>query len=920
MKLTGNIPNGGLVVAALLLAPSLLQADARVDYARQVKPLLKTRCYACHGALRQRSALRLDTADLIRTGGESGPAIEPGDSSASLLIQMVTGPTGDRMPPEGKPLSAEEIQLLSSWVEQGAVAPAIERPEADPRQHWSFRLPSRSPIPHAVSGSATNNPIDVFLDSERARRRLVAAPPAARHVLLRRVYLDLIGLPPSRNELQAFLADRAPNAYELVVDRLLASPQYGERWARHWMDVWRYSDWYGRRAVPDVLNSYAQIWRWRDWIVRSLNDDRGYDWMVVQMLAADEVAPEDDENLAATGFIVRSFFKWNYNTWMRDLTEHTSKSFLALTINCAQCHDHKYDPISQVEYFKFRAFFEPLQLRHDRVAGEPDPGPFVKYVPFNVTKPIASGRIRVFDEKLDARTYMVERGDERRRIAGAPPVKPAAPALLGGDRLRIVPVELPDAAYYPGLKRFIQREEIAAQSGQFRSAEQEFAKAQQLLTESELREQDSPQVLQDAQAAANAAAARRRWAAAALDSVRARIAADNAKFKGSGGDFEQLARAASRAESQLKLQEAEHKLIEAENALAAARRKSKSDAIRSAETRREKCLAEVKQARRAAAQAPTTQYARLSDVYPSRSTGRRSALAKWIASNRNPLTARVAVNHMWLRHFHSPLVETVFDFGRRGALPTHPQLLDWLAVELMESGWSMKRLHRLIVTSRAYRMSSRSGDAHPANVRIDADNQYLWRMNSRRMEAEVVRDSILHMSGRLDAKLHGPAIEQTREQTTRRRSLYISHHGEGRAPFLQLFDAADPVDCYRRSHSVTPQQALAMSNSQLSRTQSRLIARELSGEIASHGQPPGDQAFVRAAFEQILGRVPTDEEQQTCREFMKEQSELYRQSEVPRVEPKVAAGFVPPAAGATDRARENLVHVLLSHNDFVTIR
>src|SRR5262249_30553716 len=251
-----------------------------------------------------------------------------------------------------------------------------DRAEEAPRNHGPLRVRVRPALPAFADPAWGRNPVDVFLAAGHARHGLTASPPADKPHLLRRVYLDLIGLPPTREELHVFLADDSPDAYERVVDRLLASPQYGERWARHWMDVWRYSDWYGRRSVPDVMNSYARIFRWRDWIVRSLNEDKGYDRMVTEMLAADEVCPDDDANVVATGFLVRNWFKWNYHQWMKDNVEHTAKAFLGLTLNCCHCHDHKYDPITNEEYFRFRAFFEPLELRHERVPGEPDPRPF----------------------------------------------------------------------------------------------------------------------------------------------------------------------------------------------------------------------------------------------------------------------------------------------------------------------------------------------------------------------------------------------------------------------------------------------------------------------------------------------------------------------------------------------------------------
>ncbi len=464
-------------VGTCLLAKAALAGEP-VDYERDIKPLLRSKCYACHAALRQEGGLRVDTAAALLKGGVSGPAIVAGSAASSELVRRISSADeSERMPQEAKALAAAEISLISAWIDAGAVAPADEQPEPDPREHWAFRPPVRPRVPAVADAGFVRNPVEGYLAARWEELGLQRAPPAPRHVLLRRVYIDLIGLPPTRQELAAFLADTSPDAYERVVDRLLASPRYGERWARHWMDVWRYSDWYGRRAVPDVMNSYPRIFRWRDWIVRSLNEDRGYDRMIVEMLAGDEVAPTDPEALAATGFIVRNWYKWNYNSWMKDLVEHTGKAFLGLTLQCAHCHDHKYDPISQEEYFRFRAFFEPLELRHDRVPGEPDPGPFQKYVYGHAYGPVTSGMIRVFDEKLDAQTFMYAKGDARQRFEGRPPVAPGVPAVLGTIA---VPerIDLPLEAWYPGTQGFVREEErerralaVAAASSALKAAQ-----------------------------------------------------------------------------------------------------------------------------------------------------------------------------------------------------------------------------------------------------------------------------------------------------------------------------------------------------------------------------------------------------------------------------------------------------------------
>ena len=346
-------------LALLLLLPaSAVFADEGVDYLRQIKPILAARWFACHGALKQESGLRLDTGALIRKGGDSGSVVVAGNAKNSSLLQRVSATDeSERMPTLGKPLTPEQIDLIKRWIEQGATSPADEQPEEDPQKHWAFQKPVRPAVPKINNSAWVDNPVDAFIAAEHERRNLKPNSPAAKHVLLRRLSLDLIGLPPTRKEYHAFLADDSPKAYEKLVNRLLNSPQYGERWGRHWMDVWRYSDWYGRRTVNDVRNSYPHIWRWRDWIINSLNEDKGYDRMIMEMLAADEIAPEDDDVIVATGFIVRNWFSLNYDQWMKDLVEHTGKAFLGIRMNCAHCHDHKYDPISQKEYFRFLAIF-----------------------------------------------------------------------------------------------------------------------------------------------------------------------------------------------------------------------------------------------------------------------------------------------------------------------------------------------------------------------------------------------------------------------------------------------------------------------------------------------------------------------------------------------------------------------------------
>ena len=315
---------------------------------------------------------------------------------------------------------------------------AAEIPIDDGSDHWAFVAPERAALP-PVGASGSGHPIDRFLDAKLAAAGLEPVAAADRATLLRRVTLDLTGLPPTRDDLRAFLADTAPDAYDRLVDRLLDSPAYGERWGRHWMDVWRYADWHGRRHVPDVWNSAPQVFRWRDWIIASLNADTGYDEMVRSMLAADELHPGDRDAGVATGYLVRN--------WLRSTVEHVGKAFLGLTTNCAHCHDHKFDPFTQEDYFRLRAFFEPMGLRQDRLPGEADPGPFQPYDYSVLRRVERRGTVMVYDRAAVAPTWFYTDGDERNRDLARGPVPPGVPAFLArGRQPSIEPISLPPPA------------------------------------------------------------------------------------------------------------------------------------------------------------------------------------------------------------------------------------------------------------------------------------------------------------------------------------------------------------------------------------------------------------------------------------------------------------------------------------------
>ncbi|HEV3116456.1 MAG TPA: DUF1549 and DUF1553 domain-containing protein, partial [Gemmataceae bacterium] len=818
----------------------------------------------------------------------------------SNLVELLTGhfPGDPNDKPTPKEL-AETPKLVAAFR------------KAQQAYHWTpFETVKRPAVPAVRNTSWVRNPIDAFIAAGHEEHGLQPRPEAAKSTLLRRLYLDLIGLPPTRAELHAFLGDQAPDAYEQVLDRLLASPRYGERWGRHWMDVWRYSDWAG--FGEEVREGQKHIWHWRDWIIESLNKDKGYDRMVQEMLAADELAPEDGDALRATGFLVRNWYKFNRQVWLDHTVEHTSKAFLALTLNCARCHDHMYDPITQQEHYAFRALFEPHDVRTDRLPGQPD-----------INK---GGLPRVYDRELTAPTYLFVRGnelhpDKSRAIA------PAVPALFGAE-IAIHPEKLPPVAYQPDKREFVIEEIIRAGEARI-----ERAKAA-------LRAVDQGPARLRASSPVDADLERRFAQAdlAAAEAAQAELLAilivehlEGAGVKDSDpGAWQDAAITAHAAQKKRALLEARRDHVNAQRDLARAEA-AKATKAASQRPGRPLLTSVVKAKAQLAAAAgslaaaeqeirkpPTTNYTRRKLIsYPSTSSGRRLALARWITDRKNPLSARVAMNHIWLRHFGKGLVPSVFDFGRNGQPASHPALLDWLADEFMRSGWSMKSMHRLIVLSSAYRMES---TPHAADLAVDPDNRFMWRMNPHRVEAESVRDSVLYVAGQLDTTMSGPDIDQSLGLTVPRRSLYFRHAAEKEVEFLQLFDAANVTECYQRSESIVPQQALALSNSTLVVSQARRLARALFKEVGEKCDEAAMSRFVRIAFEQVLSRPPSAQEQAECCRFLQAQAKLLADRK--KLTPFVAgaAAALAPAGEVNLRAREDLIQVLLNHNDFVTIR
>lgn len=1071
-------------VLLLVLCPiaSPIAGASEVDYVSQIKPLLSEKCYSCHGVLKQEAELRLETRGLMIDGGDSGSVIAPGHPEESLILERVRSSDSDRMPPEGEgsPLTRDQIELIEQWIRGGAEAPEEATPLA-PEQHWAFQ-PITAPQPSDLAKHA--NPIDALLEAKQAREAIRPQPPAPRSLQLRRLYLDLIGLPPTHQQ----LAD--PRPIEEIVDELLASPHHGERWARHWMDIWRYSDWYG--LGEQLRNSQKHLWHWRDWIIRSLNQDKGYDRMIQEMLAGDELSPEDPEVLAATGFLARNYYLFNRTTWLDNTIEHTSKAFLGLTMNCAKCHDHKYDPITQVDYYRLRAIFEPHQVRLDPIPG--------------VTDFESDGLPRVFDDDLSIVTQLHVRGDPKQPDPDIE-IAPGVPAILASFATPIESVALPVTAFAPGLRPHVRRDRVNEAEAAVRRAEQELEAARQKLAAQpeaakaveaeppaeteplqieddfdapnpqlweiigdhweyregslhqtmatreshmvrlrkplprdfdlrcrythtggatyksvtfrfdqsddgrdsnyvytsahepgpkvqvaysrdgqssyptqgrrdqaievgrpyqlrvavrdtlvnvwlddqfmvayrlpdrregffslsgfdatvafdsiQLSDLPSDEPLQEAadagarpatdpQAAVELAEAKLKMERASLRSLQATFDADHAKYSGDGAEVaNRLCRVAAERQTEWQIASAEYRM------LADAADSNKAEAAKQQLESAKQKLASLVQADEQPGDDPAVEYESFraakkalespadkeSDyppVYSPTSSGRRLALARWISSPNNPLTARVAVNHVWMRHFGTPLVESVFDFGLRAPEPQHLDVLDRLAAELIQSGWSLKHLHRLIVTSQAYARSSSSLHADPRCLDRDPENKLYWRMNPRRMESQVVRDSLLAFADELDLTVGGPSLDH--DHRPPRRSLYFKHSPDLKEKFLETFDNADVLVCYRRSESIVPQQALALVNSELSISMSAKIAAAIESRM-----PDGtDVDFISELFETILARPAVETEIDQCERFLQQLAELSSED---------------PAGRSRRRAR--LVHAILNHNDFITIR
>jgi hypothetical protein len=850
------------VVVALTVPAGAVAADppAIPIFEKDILPLFQAKCLSCHGATKQKADLDMRNKVAMLKGGDSGPALTPGDAAKSLIWEKVVS---DKMPPGKEKLSPKEKVLIREWIDRGAkdagTAVAIaddgkDRSVSDAdREFWAFKKPVRPQPPQVRNSGRVRNPIDNFLLAELEKGGLGFAPDADRQVLLRRASLDLTGLPPTPKELAEFLADTSADAYERMIDRLLASERYGERWGRHWLDLAGYAD---SEGILDADYVRTEAWRYRDYVIRAFNKDRAYDRFLKEQIAGDELIDywtayrtqkqlpaEVLEAITATGFLrcasdtsrpdfvnIKNAPGYYYQT-LDDTLKIVASSTLALTVECAKCHGHKYDPIPQADYYRMQAVFMSAYR----------PTQWVPQVQRRLLDATAAQ-----EKEATAHNAIVDAA-----IAALRKQLGALNQQFGERRFNERLAALPEAI------RDDVRTALATDAGKRTEVQKYLAGKFQ----KDLRPEAGTlaKLLSDAYP---------EYKTRAQD-LDAKIKAEEAKRR----TFPEI-----RALYDLPGEVKTHLL-------------RRGDYTTPGKEVAPGVLSVISTAKPFAWTAPAKD---------ARTSGRRLAFAEWLTQPDHPLTARVLVNRLWLIHFGEGIVTTADNFGQKGARPSHPELLDWLATEFIARGWSIKAMHRLIMTSTAYRQASLN---RADGKRLDPDNRLLWRQRFRRIEAEVLRDSILSVAGTLNAEMYGQPVLMQRNgdevvapagPAGARRSIYLQVRRSQPLTLLQVFD--QPVmetNCTRRGVSTVASQALSLLNSDFMTTQAEAFAARVEKE---GGANPVDYA-VRLAF----GRPATESEQTRLKAFVTEQAKHYRGND------------------AQHRALADLCHMLLSANEFAYV-
>jgi mono/diheme cytochrome c family protein len=775
-------------------------------FEQKIQPIFQDHCFKCHSHSgdKIKGGLVLDSKEGAFTGGDTGPAVVPGNLEKSLLIEAVSYANEDlQMPPKGKKLTDEQIALLSKWVKMGAPWPeetgkkTAKRPRGkiteEDRQWWSFQPLAKVQPPDLPCNewkllsnvgertlsddpSLRMNPIDAFIFQRLVSEGLRPAPQAEKSALLRRVYFDVTGLPPSPEQVAAFLADDSPDAYARLVDQLLASPRYGEHWARHWLDLVRYAESDGFR-----IDDYRPTaWRFRDYVVRAFNADKPYDRFVQEQLAGDELFPGDIDARIATGYLRHWIYEYNnrdvvgqWTNILNDVTDTTADVFLGMGVQCARCHDHKFDPILQKDYFRLQAFFAPLLPRDDLKLATP------------AQQAEYEQKLRGWEEEtaaLRAEITALETPHKFKAAEGAiKKFPPETEAMIRKPVAERTPWEhqIAELAY-----RQVDYE-FDRLINKMRGADKE--KLVGLYKQLSAFDKDKPDPLPSAFAATD---------------VGPHAPPVTIPKKANLGEIEP---------GFLTILDEKPAVIEGGHA---------------------------------------------------DSTGRRATFAKWLTQPENPLSTRVMVNRVWQYHFGRGLVPTSSDFGQLGEKPSHSQLLDWLARRFVSEGWSLKKLHRLMLLSATYQQSTHNPAAEQARVK-DPENRLLWRASTRRLEAEQIRDAVLATTGELDLKAGGASEDWSKP----RRTIYTKVIRNTRDPLLDVFDMAEGfTSTSQRNTTTTPTQSLYMINSQWSLARARAFASRLRKESSAEPTKAIDYAY-RLAF----ARDPSAAERAAALQFLESQ-------------------------------------------------
>ena len=904
------------LAAAVQSASIAVRAEtpATVEYSRDVRPLLERRCASCHGADKRKGGFRVDSAAAVLRGGEAhAPAVRPGDSDHSPLIQVLEGAIPDlRMPAKGEPLSAAEIALLRAWIEQGAHVPVDSGVDGDPvRSHWAFNPVRRPKVPVTAlnRGEATVNPIDAFVAASLTEKHLTPSPEADRVTLIRRVYFVMLGLPPSPEEVAAYLMDRKPEAFERLVDRVLADARYGERWGRHWLDVIRFAESNGFETNRERLSA----WRFRDYVIAAFNQDKPFDQFVREQIAGDALGAD-----VATGFLVGgpvdivgspdpTLTLQQRADELDDMVSTTGTAFLGLTLGCARCHSHKFDPISHREYYAMTALFAGVRHGERALPRAEDQMATLRrldreiamleanLMPF-LERPVASspGRRRpavTFARNSDEFSPVSAKWVRFTVLAttGAEPCLDELEVWAGDENVGLASrgARATASGTLDGFS--IHRIEhlndgqvgnehswISNESGKG-WVQIELAKPERVTRI--VWGRDRQGVYRDRLPTVyriEVASAPGQWSRVADSDEREPFAGGSPMVVAPSYRFDGIPETRA-AEGRAWLARLES--LRSERKTAATSEMVYAGTFVSPPPAFRLQRGDPMQRRELVEPGTLALFHPLTLATNSPERERRLELARWITDPSHPLTARVLVNRVWQHQFGTGLVSTPNDFGKNGARPSHPELLDWLAAELVSHGWSVKHLQRVILTSRTWRQSSAP---RADGLAADAGARLLWRFPPRRVEAEAIRDTILAVSGNLNLTAGGPSFylhEVDRENVYHyhpkdrfgpaetRRMVYAFKVRMEQDGIFGAFDCPDgSLVAPKRSASTTPLQALNLFNSQFMLDQAEVFAARLRCE---GGKTPDAQ--VRRAWVLAYNREPDRKERNDAIAFVASQ-------------------------------------------------